>query len=193
MEQTVLKQKSIFERREFKITKTGLDTYTKDYEIESTNSWDFDNFEKKTRIYTEKNFKFLKAGLITVLVGVVRGLLFLNDDLTRSLVSGILIIMIGLILITYYFISQKKYLLLHMDNDQQLFVMYNKPNKKEFDEFIHTFYKRRADYFRENYFYIDLEGEKEKQIQRLKWLRGENIISENEYEEAVEEVKIKMM
>ena len=179
---TELKQRGLFEKREFKITEFGLETYTKDFEIDTTNSWTFDDFSNKSRIYTEKYPKILYVGLLTILVGLIRGGLIVGEDPVAALISGIAVSIIGTIVILIYVFYQKKYTLLCLDSEMEVFVLHEKPNKKEFDEFIRSFYEARKNNYREKYFKIDFDLDKDKQIDRMKWLRRENIITESELE-----------
>lgn len=193
MERNELKQKAFGERREFKLTESGIETYVKDFEIESTNSWSFDNIEKNSRIYTTKNVKVLNVGLFAILFGIIRGLIFISSDFIHSLISGGAITFIGMCITAYYFFSQRKYFLIQMDDDKSIFILYNNPSKKEFDEFIETLYKKRAKYYRDSYFFIDYDDSKEKQLNKMNWLKKEEIISQSEYEVSTEEIRIKMI
>lgn len=188
-----LKQKSLFEKREFKITDSGLETYTKDFEIDTSNFWSFDDFSDKTRIHTEKYPKVLYAGLLTVLVGLIRGGLTIGNNPTTAIVSGTVVVTIGTIIILIYVFYQKKYTLLSMDNDHHVFVLHDNPNKHEFEEFIKSFYEARKANYREKYFKIDLHGDRENQIDRMKWLHRENIITGTEFEIIVEEIQAKLI
>jgi hypothetical protein len=188
-----LKQKALFETRHFKLTKDGIETYTKDLEIDSTNTWTFDEFSNKNRVYTEKYPKILYTGLLTVLVGLVRAALFSGTNRDMAIISGIAIAILGGIVIVVYIFFQKKYFLLRLDNDQELFILYNNPNKQDFDKFIEEFYKARKANYRKKYFVLDFDWEKSKLIERMQWLRKEDIISESEFEFAMEEIQTKMI
>ncbi len=189
---TELKQRAFFEKREFKITEEGLETYVKDHETDSTNFWHFDNIELKNRYYTEKRPKILYWALIIMVIGLVRTCFFFGDDLTRSLISGISTFIIGTGVLGFYFLNQKKYFLIELDNEKQIFVLAQKPNETEFNAFIETLYQKRAEYYKKNYFFIDYTGEKEKQLSKMKWLKKENIISDKEYEFVIEEINEKL-
>jgi len=128
--------------------------------------------------------------LIILLIGLVRASLFYSDNTDRAILSGVFTIIISFGVIGAYFFLQKKYLLIELDNDTQIFILKDNPNKKEFDKFIENLYLKRAKYYKKNYFFIDYDGEKKKQVSKMEWLKKEKIISKIEYDFMIEEINL---
>ena len=193
MDKQKLIQKHLFKTEKFTIKENGLEQYLKDYEGVFTRFYPFDDFSRRTNhTFTEAKKRFLTIGVIMLLavpILVKAILLFENDNNTTiALLTGSIIAVLGLFFIAYFFLSQKQNLLLDLDNEEQVFIVVNKPNRKEVEEFIDTFYKKRKEYYREKYFYIDFKGKREEEIGKVKWLKDEDIISKSEYDEAVSKI-----
>ena len=188
MDRIELEQKSRFKTEAYKITETGLETYLKDYEGVFTRFYHFDDFSRRTnRTFTETEPKFLKIGIGIITLGIIifKCSKFFENIENVLMLSGLISAIVGLCLVAYFFLNRKQNILLEMDNDEQVFILMDKPNKVEVEEFIETFYKKRKEYYRERYFYIDFKGKREQEISRIKWLKDEDIISKIEYDETM--------
>lgn len=188
MDRIELEQKSRFKTEAYKITETGLETYLKDYEGVFTRFYHFDDFSRRTnRTFTETEPKFLKIGIGIITLGIIifKCSKFFENIENVLMLSGLISAIVGLCLVAYFFLNRKQNFLLEMDNDEQVFILMDKPNKVEVEEFIETFYKKRKEYYRERYFYIDFKGKREQEISRIKWLKDEDIISKIEYDETM--------
>ncbi|WNM18972.1 hypothetical protein [Flavobacterium capsici] len=187
-----LNQKKFNEKRRFKLTESGIETYTNDLDVETNTFFSYDEFSNETRIYTEKFPKILYIGLSMFVLAYIRvALLF--DSLNDSSASATLLILLGSALTAFYYIYQKKYKLLCLDNDQQVFIFSDSPNEKKVDEFIKTFYEMRKADYRKRYFKINFENDPKKEIERMNWLLKEEIITQSEYDFMIEEIQIKFL
>ena len=188
-----LKQKIVIEERNFKLTDEGLEMFCDDIEGKNNSVYAFDEFSNETRDYTEKFPKLIYFGVLLLLAGYIRTAILIDKSFATSLLSGQLLAGLGAVLILIYYFYQVDYKLLCLDNEKQVFIIADKPSKEEVLEFIKTFYEMRKTDYRNRYFKINFENEKEKEIDRMKWLRKEEIITDNEFEFMLEEIQIKFL
>lgn len=188
-----LKQKIVIEERNFKLTDEGLEMFCDDIEGKNNSVYAFDEFSNETRDYTEKFPKLLYFGVLLLLAGYIRTAILIDKSFATSLLSGQLLAGLGAVLILIYYFYQVDYKLLCLDNEKQVFIIADKPSKEEVMEFIITFYEMRKTNYRNRYFKINFENDKEKEIDRMKWLRKEEIITNSEFEFMIEEIKIKFL
>ena len=188
-----LKQKIVIEERNFKLTDEGLEMFCDDIEGKNNSVYAFDEFSNETRDYTEKFPKLIYFGVLLLLAGYIRTAILIDKSFATSLLSGQLLAGLGAVLILIYYFYQVDYKLLCLDNEKQVFIIADKPSKEEVLEFIKTFYEMRKTNYRNRYFKINFENEKEKEIDRMKWLRKEEIITDNEFEFMLEEIQIKFL
>ena len=188
-----LKQKIVIEERNFKLTDEGLEMFCDDIESKNNSVYAFDEFSNETRDYTEKFPKLIYFGVLLLLAGYIRTAILIDKSFATSLLSGQLLAGLGAVLILIYYFYQVDYKLLCLDNEKQVFIIADKPSKEEVLEFIKTFYEMRKTDYRNRYFKINFENEKEKEIDRMKWLRKEEIITDNEFEFMLEEILIKFL
>ena len=188
-----LKQKIVIEERNFKLTDEGLEMFCDDIEGKNNSVYAFDEFSNETRDYTEKFPKLLYFGVLLLLAGYIRTAILVDKSFVSSLLFGQLLAGLGAVLILIYYFYQVDYKLLCLDNEKQVFIIADKPSKEEVMEFIITFYEMRKTNYRNRYFKINFENDKEKEIDRMKWLRKEEIITNSEFEFMIEEIKIKFL
>ncbi len=184
------KQGKLFIKKGYTFKEDGLDFYSKDYDGEFTKFIHFNEIEprNKCRIYTEKYPKILQGGLLLAVAALLRGLLTNDIDLKKSLIITGIVAFFGLVTILAYFIFRIKYFLIELEDETQIFVLLDSPSKQKMEEFIDELFKRRRTYYREQYFYINYESERQKELDKMKWLRNEDIISENEFLVVVDEI-----
>ena len=188
-----LKQKIVIEERNFKLTDEGLEMFCDDIEGKNNSVYAFDEFSNETRDYTEKFPKLIYFGVLLLLAGYIRTAILIDKSFATSLLSGQLLAGLGGVLILIYYFYQVDYKLLCLDIEKQVFIIADKPSKEEVLEFIITFYEMRKTNYRNRYFKINFENEKEKEIDRMKWLRKEEIITNSEFEFMLEEIQIKFL
>jgi hypothetical protein len=86
-------------------------------------------------------------------------------------------------------LTQIKYYAVGLEDNKNFMVLYDKPTKIEAEEFIDQIFLSRKQYYREQYFHIDYDNDKKAEIDRMKWLRSEDIISEKEFIVVIEEIE----
>ena len=64
-----------------------------------------------------------------------------------------------------------------------------KPTKIEAAKFIDEIFTKRRAYYRDQYFHVDYDNQKKSEIDKMKWLRSENIITDKEFFVVLEEIE----
>jgi hypothetical protein len=64
----------------------------------------------------------------------------------------------------------------------------NSPSEQVVSSFVDKIYEARALDYRDRFFYIDYEAKRESELGKMKWLREEDLITENEYLVVVDEI-----
>ena len=184
------RQSKLFIKMSFKFNEEGIDYNTKDLDGEFSKFIHFNDIEprKKCRLYTEKYPRLLHFGLLASIIAFMYLLMNSTGHLNTSIIVGTILLTCGILLVLAYFLIQITYYLIELEDETQLFVIFNRPSEKKMDDFIDEVFLRRKKYYREQYFYINYEGTKEKELGRMSWLKDENIISHNEYNVVVDEI-----
>ena len=189
-----LKQRKLFVSKNIELTEDGVNYHSKDLEDEYSRFFDFSQIEPRTkcRIYVDKYPKLLYTGLIITAIALLRGLMSANVDLQKALVVSSVVMSFGLLTVLAYYIVRIRYYLIELEDETQLFLLYNKPNEQEFNQFIDLMYEYRKQNYRKNYFFINIEKTKDSELAKMEWLLDEKIISDSEYRSAVSEINLKL-
>ena len=187
MEQLI--QKKLFFKKTFTFKKTGIEIVTKDSDGESSIFVHFDKIEPREniRVHTKQKSVVLRVGLLLSVITLIRGFLTANTD-TRTTIT-IVIISLVMAALTYaiFYFTKKKYYLIDLE-EKAFFILYDKPNNEIVNAFIDEIFSRRREYYRDTYFEINYENERAKEINKMKWLRAEDIITENEFNVVIDEI-----
>lgn len=194
-QEVTLTQRKLWIRKVHILKPDGLQTHTQDLEIDSTIFIPFSDIDsrKKTRIYSRKKVEIFYAGALLVLFGLVIFATELYKGFEHAFRAGLPVVILGLLVFGFYILNQIKYFLVPMDNGQMIYFLYNNPSAERLKAFINALYEARKLKYREIYFKIDLENDKQKELSRMSWLLSEQIISQDEYEEIVEQIHIKFL
>lgn len=190
------KQRQLFVRKKFTFKDDGVEMYTREFGgDETTMLIQYKDMEPRnhTRIYTEKYPKILQSGFILLVISLVNGLLSSGANVQRVAIISSLSAVFGILTVLAYYVLKVKYLLVELENETQMFIILNKPSKAKMNEFVDELYERRKNNYRENYFYINYDNEKEKELGKMNWLLGEGIISQGEYDVVVDEINEKFV
>lgn|GEM_PF-6105093 len=190
-----LKQRTLFAEKHFIIQRNGVDYYKKNFETDSHEFISFADFEerKKSRKYAVKHPIIFFIGLGIILIGLLRASLLLDAHYSKSLLAGGLTISLGLFILLLYRLVQTNCFLIALEDDKRMFMLLNKPNQEDFENFLEAMYEARRRNYRENYFYVNEENDKRTELSRMKWLLNEDIITKEEYEDIVDEINLKFM
>lgn len=185
-------QSKFFTKIKLELKEDGIQSYLKEFGAEYDKFIPYRKIEPKNkcRTYTETFPKIYQIGLGLCAITALK-YLFSNKE------SGVLIIAttigfgIGLLCLASYFIIKIKYLVIELEDETQLLIIDNKPNKEEAKNFLNAVFEHRKENYRKNYFYINYDNDKEDEIGKMNWLKSEEIITNNEYQVVLEEIEDK--
>ncbi len=183
-------QKILFTKKKFSFKENGIDIDLKDNDGDFSLFIHFDRILSRNniRISTKKRKRVLQIGLLFAGLTFLRGITAINSDINAMFAAIATSLIIAGIVYLYYYLTTVKYYSIPLEDNKVFQVFFNKPSKEEASAFIDEIYERRKTYYRDNYFFIDYENEKKKELSRMNWLLSENIISENEYNVVVDEI-----
>lgn len=136
---------------------------------------------------TERYPLILQISAFLVAVGILRSALIYPSNLDFLLGVGASLLL-GLVGFLVFRLVKTEYIGLPLDDEEAVFFLRNHPSEIEVQQFFDAIYQARRDFIRKEFFFIDYEGERRAELSRMKWLRTENIISENEYLVVVDEI-----
>lgn len=187
MKYSQLNQKQFFEKRNFALTDTGLDTYCKDTDGEYTNSFGYENivFKQKLRLHSEQNKWALKIGFAIFVISVISAGRKIANGVApeiwlKNFAFDMCLVAFDLF---YHFYKLRRYWLLAVNDEKYIFFL----RGKKFDEAVKTFiadlFENQKEYYRSKYFFIDEDTPFENEKEKLKWLKENEFITAQEYEE----------
>lgn len=190
-----LRQKQFFIEKHFIIKRDGVENHKRSLETDSSAFITYSDIDdrQKARVIREKYPILFYVGVFIMLVGLLRASLLLDEDISRSLIGGGLTVALGIIILFIYRLLQLRYFLLPLEEDKHLYMIHNAPNPTAFEAFVDAIYEARKLNYRKNYFYINEESDKKTEVSRMKWLLKENIITDEEYEDIVDEINLRFM
>ena len=130
----------------------------------------------------------MRVGLLLALLTFSRGLLTSKADTTSTLAVVLAAAIVAGSTLGYFFVTRVKYYLIDLEDNKCFFVLVNKPNSITVNNFIDEIFERRRKYFRVNFFQIDFDNTRTSEIEKMKWLKSEEIITQSEFEVVVEEI-----
>jgi hypothetical protein len=184
-------QKTFFLKKRFTFKNNGVDIDFTDKD------GDFSMFIKYERITSRENVRIntkrkrlaLKYGLLAALLTLARGFLTAETNVKTTVIITLVALFIAGCTYTYYYLTQVKYYAVGLEDNKTFMVLYNKPTNTDAEEFIDELFERRKQYYRDQYFHIDYENNKKNEIDKMKWLKSENIITESEYNVVLDEIE----
>lgn len=190
-----LKQQRLLLEKHFFVKRGGIECRTQNLKSDQSEFIPFADFEEraKARNYTAKYPIIFFVGFFFMLLGLARAALLLDENYTKSILAGGIMIFLGIGMLVIYRLVQIKYFLVQLEDNKRLYMLLDKPNKADFNEFVDVMYEARRRNYRENYFYINDESDKRTELSRMKWLLNENIITEEEYENIMEEINLRFL
>ena len=188
-------QKTFGLKKKYTFNEKGIEIEFTDKDGDFSFFINFDNISPRenVRIHTKRKANVLKYGLIIALLTLIRGFLTAKTDLQTTFIVISLSLLIGIGTYVYYHLTKMKYYSVGLEDGKITRILYNKPTVEGAEEFIDEIFKRRKQYYRDNYFKIDYENEKQSELDKIKWLKSENIITENEFNVVVDEINEKFI
>jgi len=184
-------QKTLFLKKKFTFKKNGIniDFTDKDGDFSMFISFDRITSRENVRVNTKRKRLILRYGLLAAFLTLARGFLTAQTDTKATLIIVLVAIFIAGAAYAYYYLTQVKYYAVGLEDNKTFMVLYDKPTKIEAEQFIDQIFEKRIEYFREQYFHIVYENDKKTEIDRMKWLKSENIISDSEFNVVIEEIE----
>ncbi len=177
-----LKQKYLFERREFSLESNRIRLFVKDLDGETESYIQYETVTSNTRVITRQDGRVYTAAIsfgIFALIGF--GLNFAG---TSSLMRwSPLWAIASVVFFGFHFYKRRRYFILDLSDRKSIFFLADKPSKEKLREFIKSLYDTRRKYLREKYFVFNPANEPENEIAKLKFLLEQEIISDSEFQE----------
>ena len=185
-----LRQKNLFTFKEFEILDKGL--LIKSKQINNYLEWITSYNEITKEVWVQKvggNEFFSVAGICALSVIIIFITKLVGGKIETIGNDGEFIwIVISIISCFIPILTTKRYKLLMCTDDKGIDFLYSENQKKEVDEFIQNIIKERDTYFKNKYAKIDMTFSKEENLNRIEWLKNEEIITESEYSELRKEL-----
>jgi hypothetical protein len=184
-------QKALFLKKKFTFKNNGIniDFTDKDGDFSMFINFDRITSRENMRVNTRRKRLILKYGLLAAFLTLARGFLTAQTDTRTTVIITLVALFIAGTVYAYYYFTQIKYYAVGLEDNKTFMVLYDKPTKMEAEEFINEIFERRRLYYREQYFHIEYDNNKKSEIDRMKWLRSEEIISEKEFNVVLEEIE----
>jgi hypothetical protein len=182
MEQLKFKQSRLLKKRYYEIVKDGVDVC----ETSLTNSIKYKvAFENIAQQPQEVSTSFNLLLWIAVVLLSLSVLTLLLQLFGQDVENGTFAIWGGLGILAGigFFISRACFLIYNSNNHYPRLVFYkDKPSKEQFTHFITAVHDKQREYLRQNYLINTEAVDSVNAIQKLVWLKEQQAISEDEYE-----------
>ena len=184
-------QRTLFLKKKFTFKNNGIniDFTDKDGDFSMFISFDRITSRENVRVNTKRKRLILRYGLLAAFLTLARGFLTAQTDTKATLIIVLVAIFIAGVAYAYYYLTQVKYYAVGLEDNKNFMVLYDKPTKIEAEQFIDQIFEKRKEYYREQYFHIAYENDKKTEIDRMKWLKSEDIISDSEFNVVIEEIE----
>lgn len=177
-----LKQKRIFDRKEFEIISNGLLIKEKSFSKYREVTVYFDQMTKETGRIKEGKRGWLTAAIIFLVIAIA---LFasrlLGDEVEPA--AEIFWLSFGVVCYLIYVMTYRDFLYLWCYDKTVIIFFNNKPSSEAVKAFINNILEKRKQYLRAKYAKVDLDYNKESQMRTFKNLLDEEIISEDEFDD----------
>lgn len=179
-------QKTLFEKRSFFLLDNKLKLYLKNPEGEYENYISYENLKNEVKIYCRKipQLFYLTLAISSFAVCSFLYSIFTDEDFTYTYTSAVAIaIIIGVL----YRIKQQNYIIIETFDSKKIIFLKDKPSREVLHLFLKRLWQQRKLYLREKYFYINPSNDLQQEIERLRWLLEQNVITKKEFQLAKED------
>ena len=184
-------QKTLFLKKKFTFKNNGVNIEFTDKDGDFSIFINYDRITSRENVHvnTKRKRLVLRYGLLAAFFILVRGFLTAQTDTKTTIIISLVALFVACSTYAYYYLTQVKYYAVGLENNKSFMVLYNKPTNIEAEEFMDELFEKRKQYYRQQYFHIDYESNKKIEIDRMKWLKSEDIITEGEYMVVIEEIE----
>ncbi|HBY21150.1 MAG: hypothetical protein A2Y24_02530 [Clostridiales bacterium GWE2_32_10] len=180
-----LKQRKLFASMEVEILDKGLSIKEKEIGKYVEFSMPYEKITKDVAVRTKNS-----EGWYTVaILFIVFTLLFSIPKLVNGKIENIgkdgefIWLTISIICFCTPTILITKFKYITNTDNKAIYFFYDKKNQEELDEFLKSVFEKRDIYLKKRYSKIDMDFSKEKNLDKIEWLRNEEVINESEYNE----------
>lgn len=177
-----LKQKYLFERREFFLEPNHIRLYVKDLDGETEIHIQYETITSSTRVITRQDGRVYLTAIscgIFALIGF--GLHFAG--ISALMRWAPLWAVASVVFFGFHFFKRRKYFILDLSDRKSVFFLANQPSKEKLQDFVKSLYEKRRKYLREKYFVFNPTNDPDNEIARFNLLLEQKIISEWEFQE----------
>lgn len=179
--EVVLKQRRLFETREFHLHPEHLRVIVKDGDGTAEVLIDYEMITMNKRHLVEQSSR-LYFSAISFGIFSCGGLVAYSLGVTAMAKWVALWLLASIVLFAFHWARRKEYLLVDLTNDKSLFFLQGRPSTGKLERFLEEMYKRRRRYLRHRYEEIDFDNDPRNEIRKFEWLLQEGAISEAEFE-----------
>lgn len=179
--QQELKQKYLFERREFFLEPNRIRLFVKDLDGETETYVQYETVTPNTRVITRQDGRVYIAAIafgIFALVGFVLNLLGISSLMRWAPLWAVA----SIIFFGFHLYKRRRYFILDLSDQTSIFFIANQPSKEILQNFIVSLYKARKQYLREKYFVINPNSDPDSEIARFNFMLEQEIISKSEFQ-----------
>lgn len=183
-------QKTFFVKKKFIFKENGIEIELKDSDGEFSLFIHFDRImpRENIRVFSTQKKRVLRIGLVIAGLTFLRGITAVNKDQNIVYAVIAMALVIAGATYAYYYFTRVKYYAVALEDNKRFQVLYDTPSHSEVLDFINEVFERRKQYYRRQYFFIDYENDRKAELEKMKWLLSENVITENEFNVVVDEI-----
>jgi len=183
-------QKTFSLKKKFTFKENGVDIDFKDSDGNFSLFINYDRIlpRENTRVFTKHKKRILQIGLLLAGLTFLRGIISVNSDKHMTFAPIATSLIVAAIFYGYYYLTKVKYYAIGLEDNKRFQVIYNKPSHQAVLDFLDDLFERRKIYYRNEYFIINYENERKKEIDKMKWLLSEKVITENEFNVVLDEI-----
>ena len=182
-----LHQRTLLEKRSFFLLSNKLKLHLKDAKGERENYINYESLKGEAKITCRKNSKLLFLAIAMLTFAVCIFLQNLISERGLGFVYVFLPLFLACLSAILYQHRQQDYIVLETCDRRKVVFLRDKPNRQALEIFLARLWLYRRQYLRDKYFYINYDGDFERQTERLKWLLNEKAIARSEYKLAQED------
>ncbi|MCW5518809.1 hypothetical protein J1N09_03100 [Aureitalea sp. L0-47] len=182
-------QKKNFITREYRLGESKLFFYKISYGNGDEMDIPYENIDGEKVRANNNSYITLLLGIGGLLFGVLLLLLGMFVENLQTGYLGIVSLLFGIPVIGYYWLTKEKLWKIKLSNGTYLHFHQSIPSPITVEEFINELITTRDKYLLDNYGTIDKNLGYEEQLSNFKWLKSIRVISNNEFDNKVIELR----
>ena len=174
-----LHQTAWLEKRSFILLPNKLKLYLKDLQGEHENYVSYEKLKSEAQIYSQRNHKlfFLTIMAISFTSCILLQSVILNHGFSHVILPSL----VTLICAVLYKTKKQEYIIVETIDCKRVLFLRDRPNRRDLEYFLDQLWLHRKRYLREKYFYINHHQDIQQQMERLRWLLEQKVITKTEF------------